>query len=187
MGRGDKAVYNQQQQQAFGQSRQAAGQDFQNQQNLYGAVAPMYQAEFDDPGYSDGEKQAITQATSGSLAGAFGAARDRLRNAAARTGNAAGENATEEQLGLEQGRQNAQALGALQGQFANARIQGQQNAMGGLSNLYGTTTQGLDSAMNTGANLVGTQGRVADTPGFWAQVLQHGLNALTGGLGSGGR
>jgi hypothetical protein len=28
---------------------------------------------------------------------------------------------------------------------------------------------------------------VADTPGFWAQVLQHGLNALTGGLGSGGR
>jgi hypothetical protein len=179
--RGDKATYNQQQQQAFGQAQQAAKQGYQNQQNLYGSVAPMYQAEYNDPGYSDAEKQAMTQATTGSLAGAFGAARRRLQNQAARTGNTAGANAAEEELGLEQGRQNAQALGSLQGQFGNARISGQQNAMSGLGNLYGATTQGLDAAMNNGANLVATQGRVATTPGFWAQVLQHGLDSLVGG------
>ncbi|HXE30747.1 MAG TPA: hypothetical protein VN515_02975 [Terriglobales bacterium] len=181
MARGDKSTYNQQQQQAFGQSQQAAQRGYQNQQNLYSTLTPMYQAEYDNPGYSDAEKQAMTQAATGSLAGAFGAARDRLQNQAARTGNSAGENATEEELGMQQGRANSQALGSLEGQFGNARIQGQQNAMGGLSNLYGSTTQGLDSAMNTGANLVGTQARVATTPGFWSQVLQHGLNAMSGG------
>ncbi len=181
MARGDKATYNQQQQQAFGQSQGATQQDLGNQQALYGSVAPMLQSEYANPGYSDAEKQAMTQATSGSLAGAFGAARQRLLGQAARTGNAAGDIAAEEQLGREQGQQNAQALGALQQQFGNSRIQGQQNAMSGLGNLYGTTTQGLDSAMNTGANLVGTQARVATTPGFWSQVLAHGINAVTGG------
>ena len=186
MGRGDKATYNQQQQQAFGQAQKTGGQDFQNQQDVYSSLVPMYQNEYANPGYAPDEQRAMTQAATGSLAGAFGAARQRLANQAARTGNSAGENATEEQLGLEQGRQNAQALGSLAGQFGNARIQGQQNAMSGLGNIYGATTQGLDSAMNSGANLVNTQGRVATTPGFWAQVLQHGLNTLTGG-GLGGQ
>lgn len=186
MARGDKAIYNQQQQQAFGQASKAAQQGYGNQQQLYSSLTPMLASEYANPGYSDAEKQAMTQATTGSLAGAFGAARDRLLNSAARTGNSAGQNAAEEQLGLEQGRQNAQALGSLQGEFGRARIQGQQNAMAGLGSLYGATTQGLDSAMNTGANLVNTQGRVATTPGFWSLVLQHGLNALSGGMARGG-
>lgn len=176
MARGDKSTYNQQQQQAFGQSQGIAGQDFQNQQNLYSSLAPAYENELNNPGYTDAEKQAMRQATAGSLAGAFGAARQRLMNQAARTGNSAGVNATEEELGREQAQQNAQAMGGLEGAFGNARMQNQNQALAGLGNLYGSTTSGLDSALNNDANLVNTQGRVATTPGFWSQIFRRSVN-----------
>ncbi|HUX68031.1 MAG TPA: hypothetical protein VMV31_11150 [Terriglobales bacterium] len=177
MARGDKGTYNQQEQQSWANSNQAAQQGYANQQQSYGSAYGGYQGELANPGFTPAEEQAMTQATSGSLAGAFGAARTRLQDHAARTGNTAGENATEEQLAREQGQQNAQALGNLQQAFGKARIQGQQNALQGLGSLYGTSTNATDAAMNSGANLVGTQGRMAMQPGFWGSVLAGGLGA----------
>jgi hypothetical protein len=189
MARGDKGTYNQQQKQAYANANQAAQQGYQNQQQAYGSAYGGYSGELANPGYSAAEKQAMTQATAGSLAGAFGAARQRLQDQAARTDNTAGENATEEQLGLEQARQNAEAMGGLQGQFGQARIQGTQNALAGMGGLYGTSTAATDAAMNNAANLVNTQGRVALQPGFWSSLLAGGLGAagrMAGGLWGGG-
>lgn len=177
MARGDKGTYNTQEQQSFANANQAAQQGFANQQAAYGQAMGGYQSELANPGYTAAEQQAMRQATSGSLAGAFGAARARAQNAAARTQNTAGLGAVEEQLALQQGRQNAQALGALDQQLGQARIQGQQNALAGLGGLYGTSTNATDAAMANAGNLVGTQGKVAITPGFWGNVLQ---SALTG-------
>jgi hypothetical protein len=189
MARGDRGTYNQQQQQAYANANQAAQQGYRNQQQAYGADYGGYSGELAHPGYTAAEQQAMRQATAGSLAGAFGAARQRLSDQAARTGNTAGENATEEQLGLEQGRQNAEAMGALQGQFGQARIQGTQNALSGLGGLYGTSTNATDSAMNNAANLVNTQGHMALQPGFWSSLLAGGLGAagrMAGGFWGGG-
>ncbi|MGH9482555.1 MAG: hypothetical protein ACRD1L_10755 [Terriglobales bacterium] len=177
MARGDKGVYNQQQQQAFNQASQAANQGYANQQAAYGQAYGGYGSELAAPGYTDAEKRAMTQATSGSLAGAFGAARARLQNQAARTGNAAGQNATEEELAIQQGQQNAQALGGLQQAFGQARIQGLQNAAAGMGGLYGTSTSAATAGMANQANLVGTQGRMAMQPGFWGSLIAGGLGA----------
>ncbi|HVA62755.1 MAG TPA: hypothetical protein VNF74_03440 [Terriglobales bacterium] len=188
MARGDKGTYNQQEQQSWANSNQAAQQGYANQQQSYGSAYGGYQGELANPGYTAAEQQAMTQATTGSLAGAFDAARQRLQNQAARTGNTAGENATEEQLARQQGQQNAQDMGTLQQQFGQARIQGQQNALQGLGGLYGSSTNATDAAISGGANLVGTQGRIAMQPGFWGSVLAGGLGTagrLIGGSGRG--
>lgn len=184
MARGDKKIYNQQQQQAFANATRALQQDNANQQTAYGQAYGGYAGELAAPGFSDAEKQAMRQAVTGSLAGAFGAARNRLLDHAARTGNNAGLNFTEEELARDQGRQNAQDLGALEGEFGQARIQGAQNALAGLGGLYGTSSNAAANAMNNASNLVGTQGRVAMQPGFWSRLLAGGL-AATGNLGGG--
>lgn len=175
MARGDKRIYNQQEQQAYANANQAAQQDMANQNASFGPALGGYQSELASPGYSTDEKQAMTQAELGSLAGAFGAAAARERDRAARTGNTAGMNATEEQLARAQGQQQAQAMGSLAQGFGNARIQGTQNALGGLSRLYGTSTDATNGALNNVSHLVGTQGQVADNPGFWSRVLRGGL------------
>jgi hypothetical protein len=162
----------------FQQSQSQAGQAWNNYQNSYNDANQGYQSELASPGYTAAEKQAMTQATSGSLAGAFGAAQQRLQDQAARTGNSAGVDSTEEQLAMQQGRQNAQALGALQGQFANARIQGTQNALGGENSL-------ANSSGNQSNQALANAGRMATTPGFWSRVLQSGLQGAASGLGRG--
>lgn len=184
MARGDKSVYNQQEQQAYNQASQAANQGYANQQASYNQAFGGYSGELASPGYTAAEKQAMTQAETGSLAGAFGAAKARLQNQAARTGNAAGENATEEQLGIEQGQQNAQALGSLQQAFGQARIQGTQNALQGMGNLYNTSTSAANAGMADQANLVGTQSRVAMQPGFWGSFLAGALGGAARGFGA---
>lgn len=180
MARGDKRIYNQQEQQAYANANQAAQQDMANQNASFGPVLGGYESELASPGYSAGEKRAMTQAELGSLAGAFGAAAARERDRAARTGNTAGMNATEEQLARAQGQQQAQAMGSLAQGFGNARIQGTQNALGGLGRLYDASTSAANGAMGNVSRLVGTQGQVADTPGFWSRVLRGGLGGRIG-------
>ena len=175
MARGDKGTYNQQEQQAFGQAQQAARQGYQQQQQ---AFAPAYQGyinEDQNPGYTAGEQQAMRQATAGSLAGAFGAARTRLLDHQARTGNTAGVNATEEELARQQGQQDAQAQGALEKEFGQARISGQEDAARGLAGLYGAATSAANSGMGNSTGLVAQQGAMARQPGFWSRMVGGGL------------
>lgn len=182
MARGDKGTYNQQEQQAFNNSNAAAQQAAANQNATFDPALAGYESEYNNPGYTASEKQQMTQAESGSLAGAFNAAVARERDRAARTGNTAGMNATEEELGREQGQQQAQAMGSLQQAFGNARISGQQNALAGESGLYRDATAANSGAMNSSDSLVGTQGRLVDdennTNGnFWGKVISGGLGA----------
>lgn len=190
MARGDRNLYQQQQQASYQQAQNLAQQAAQNQQQLYGTVLPMYQQEYQQAGYTPQEQQAIRQATSGALAGAMGAARTRLLNQAARSGNAAGVIPAEEELGRQQGQLNAQALGGLEQQFGQARIAGQRSALSGLEGLYSASNQPLAIGMGTQANLIGDQARLAAQPSFWSQVAGRTLSGLAGlltlGRGSGG-
>ncbi|MGH9487065.1 MAG: hypothetical protein ACRD04_05680 [Terriglobales bacterium] len=180
MARGDKGTYNQQEQQAFSQAAQAAQQGATNQNAAFGAAYPGYLTELANPGYSPGEQQSMTQAELGSLAGAFGAARAREQGAAARTGNTAGMNATEEELARQQGQQQAQAMGSLAQAFGNAGIAGTQNALRGLGSLYGQSTSAANAGMGGESRDVASQGQVASKPGFWSSVLSGGLRAARG-------
>ncbi|MGH9541496.1 MAG: hypothetical protein ACRD2H_06405 [Terriglobales bacterium] len=185
MARGDKNLYQQQQQAAYAQAQNLAQQSAKNQQNLLGTVAPMYEQEYQNPGYTPSEQQAIRQAASGALAGAMGAARARLLGQAARTGNAAGIIPAEEELARQQGQLNSQDLGALEQGFGNARMAGQQAAMSGLRGLYADTSQPLGIGMGAESNLVGDQARLAAQPSFWSQVAGRTLGGLTGLLNLG--
>lgn len=190
MARGDKNLYQQQQQSALNQAQGLSRQAAQNQQQLYASLTPMLEQEYQQPGYTPAEQQGIRQATSGALAGAFGAARARLLNHAAQTGNAAGVIPAEEEMARQQAQQNSQALGGLEEQFGNARIAGQQNAMRGLQSLYSSTSQPLGIGMNAQTGLIGDQARLAAQPSFWSQVAGRTLGGLsgllTGGRGAGG-
>ncbi|MGH9468264.1 MAG: hypothetical protein ACRD1Y_13005 [Terriglobales bacterium] len=182
MARGDTKTYNQQEQSAFGSASNAAATGAANQAASFGPALTGYQSEYTNPGYSAAEKQAMRQAETGSLAGAFGAAAARERDAAARTGNTAGMNATEEELARQQGQQTAQAQGSLAQAFGNARISGQQNALAGESNLYGQATRATQGGLSAANQDVAQQGAMARTPGFWSSFLRRSGSTLGGGL-----
>ncbi|MGH9475428.1 MAG: hypothetical protein ACRD1C_03745 [Terriglobales bacterium] len=178
MARGDKGTYNQQEQQAFANANTAAQQGQANENAAFTPAMTGYEGELANPGYTAEEQQAMTQAEQGSLAGAFGAARTRENNAASRTGNTAGVNDTNEELAREQGQQEAQAEGSLQQAFGNARIAGTNTALGGMSNLYRGATSAANGGLSSSNSLVGTQGRVATTPGFWGKVMGNVLEGI---------
>lgn len=163
---------------AINAAQNAALLGYGNQQQSYNSANRGYQQELASPGFTPAEQQGITQATTGSLAGAFGAAQQRLNDQAARTGNTAGVNATEEELAREQARQNAQALGGLQEQFGLARIQGTQNALGGESGLANSQANAANQAQRNALS-------GATTPGFWSRVGQSALAGLGSAIGLG--
>lgn len=185
MARGDKGTYNQQQQAAYGQASGVAKAGAGQSAAAFDPALAGYQGELANPGYTPAEQQAMTQATAGSLAGAFGAARNEATDAAGRTGNWAGYGSTEEELAQEQARENAQAMGGLQQAFGQARIQGEQNALGGLSSLYGQANRETASGLGAESSLVGTQGRVATQPSFLDRLLGSVRGGINLGLGGG--
>jgi hypothetical protein len=95
-----------------------------------------------------------------------------------------------EELGREKARDMALGSADLEGQFANARIQGQQNAARGLEGLVPMTT----GIMNSGAGLesaaLNQQGANARQPGWGSQLLgnieQTAMSAALPGKASGG-
>ena len=196
MGRGDKTIYQQQEAQQLGLDQGLVNQAEQQRANLYNQLLPQDEAAYANAGYTPQEQQAMRQALSGSLAGAFGAARGRLLNHAAATGNAAGVNSTEEELAREQSRQDAQGEGSLEQGFAQARIAGQNNALRNLQQLYGMAGQPLGVGVDGASSLIGDQARLAAEPGFWERVLQGvvqggmasatGMGASAAGSGLGG-
>lgn len=191
MARGDKPTYNSEQQSAFQNAQQETRQGQANSAAAFAPALQGYQSLLANPGYSPAQQQAMTQAVTGSLAGAFGNAATHATNAAARTGNMAGYNATEEQLGREQAQQNAEAMGGLQQAFANDAQAQQQAALRGLSSLYGSSNPQISSGLGAQSSLVGTQGRVAITPnpltqGLLGRLGSAGASLLGMGGGAGG-
>lgn len=136
---------------------------------------------WNNPGYTDQEKQAMQTSAGTPIAGAYTAAQGQLKNNTAITGNSAGLASGEAQLA----RQKAQDMAAsnlnLQGQFANQCIQGQQNAnqaMGGAASSQGNVSSSRQGAANTTANTL--QG------GANIRMGAAGSNLQTSGVGNSG-
>lgn len=132
-----------------------------------------YQSLLANPGYTEAQKNAITNATEGGIGAAFGSANQGAANTAARTNNTAGLTSSEDALA----RQRMITSGNLAAQnetgFANASRADRNTALGGLGGIFGTST-------GAGNATLGTLAGNAKTPGFWDQFG----NSLAGSLGS---
>jgi hypothetical protein len=144
---------------AKGQAGLQAGQQLSGQsQSLAGStLLPAYQSILQSPGYSAADKGAITQATLGGLGAGYGAAEDTARRRLASTGNPAGFGATLDKLAQDRAAGTATAEAGLQGKFADTAMAQRNQALQGLSSLYGVD-------MSTMAHLL-TPGGIAPKQG----------------------
>jgi hypothetical protein len=164
----------------YKQSAANANQNENNAQGSYGTASGLYGDEALNPGYSNADKTAITQATVGGLAGAANSAITSLRNRAAATGNGAGANDTAKTISRTEGQDESQALGGLQEAFANKAIAGRQNAAAGEAGLYG---EGNNAANAENA----TAGQISTQPTFWQKLALVGAQAAGNYLSNKGK
>jgi hypothetical protein len=134
------------------------------------AATSGYLAQQASPGYTAGEKTAITGATEGGIGAAFGNAMEGASNTAARTNNAAGLGAQQDALARQRMITSGNLGAANEGRFADARISGANTANAGLGGLYGTNVGGANATL-------GHQQQNAAQPGFWDQLLNTTIQA----------
>lgn len=158
----------------------------------YGKSLDAYDKAISDftPGYTDAEKQGMKTAVGGGIIGAQAAAAEKAKNLAATSGNAAGLRSQIAMGGHQAGRDLAEGMGGLQGQFGQARQQGQQFKIGAqqqgvnarqfvpgqFNNFMQNYNQTLPLFLQ-GANY-GQQGYQIGT-----NTGQNALNTLSGGVG----
>lgn len=177
MGRGDKQIYDQQQQAQLAQNNGLYQQALQDRQQTGSLLSSNLQDILANPGYSDADKQSILGSTQSALGGAFGDAQQQIADRAARTGNSAGYLAAEEALGQQKARSMSEAAGNLTTQFANTALNQRALALSGLQNLHNSDTPLINDAVDSNTNLIGDQGRLAGIPGFGSQLA---LNSARG-------
>jgi hypothetical protein len=150
-------------------------------------VAAQQRAEatqlWNQPGYTDAEKQGITAATMTPIAGTYTAAQEDIRNQAARTGNAGAYGSMISDLARQKSRDLALAGAGLQSNFAQQRIAGQEFANQALGGAAGSTL-GAGGLRQSGTSLVG--GLQQATPGLYGQAGAGRLGAGEGSLQTAG-
>ena len=135
-----------------------------------------------NPGYTDAQKTAITNATEGGLGAAFGSANQGAVNAAARTNNTAGLTSTEDALARQRMITSGNLAAQNETNFANNSQQQRLAGLSGLNSVFGTST-------GAGNSTLGTLAGNAKTPGFWdtfGNDLAGSLGTISGSAGSGG-
>lgn len=177
MGRGDKQIYDQQQQAQLGQNNDLYQQAMQDRQQTGSILSSNLQDILANPGYSAADKQSMLGSTESALGGAYGDAQQQIADRAARTGNSAGFLSAEEALGQQKARNMSQAANNLTTQFANTALNQRALALSGLQNMYNSDTPLIGDAVGSNTNLIGDQGRLAGIPGFGSQLA---LNAARG-------
>lgn len=159
-----------------GQANATAGQ----RASEYNSVLPGYKSMLDS-GYSDAEKSAISQGTTGAINQSYGQAADAAGRRMARTGNSAGYGSFLGENARSRGRDVATQEGQNQVAFAQEKQRRKLAGLEGISSLYGIDSSflnSLNSNQNTLAGLsTGTYSTVKGHPGF--------LDTLTGTLASG--
>lgn len=153
-------------------NQQLARQNAMDQQ-LYGSsdalasgAAAGYQNLLANPGYTQAQQDAVTNASQSALASSFNALAQNATNRVARTRNSAGYGELLDSLARAQGQDQANLAQQNQIAFANAARQGTLSALSGLSGLYGTDANLLGRAIGVPAQLLDASARNAASGGF---------------------
>jgi hypothetical protein len=146
----------------------------------FGSALPGYQSMLDS-GYSDAEKSAIEQGTTGAISSAYGGASDAAARRLAATNNSAGYGSLLGELARSKGRDIATQSGQNQVAFAQEKQRRKEAGLAGIASLYGIDTSFLNSLNGQQNQLLGTSagvyGIAKSHPGF--------LDSLSSSLGSG--
>lgn len=171
MGRGQQAEVNTESKNLFNQEQGNA-----NAAQNY--LMPAFKGIVANPGYTDPQKTAITQASEGGLGAAFGSAEEGAVNRAGRMNNEAGLTSTEDSLARDRMRTSAAVGAATQGRFADAARTDRNMGLAGIGGLFGQNLQGANTTL-------GHQAANAQTPGFWDTFGDSFANAFGKTLGGG--
>src|ERR1035437_846453 len=180
MGRGAQAQTQQMIDQQLAQQNAMNQQLYSSSQPLGSQAAAGYQNLLANPGYTDGEKSAITNLSQSALSSSFDALAQNASTRAARTRNSAGYGALLDSLARTQGQQSANLSQQNQIAFANAARSDTLSGLSGLSGLYGTDSSLLGRALGVPAQLLDARARNAQNSnfkiGFGPGGLSFGFN-----------
>ena len=152
------------------------------QQQAGNVLLPQYQSIIDNPGLSAADKAAVTRATQGSLASAFGSLQRAAQNRVARTRNAAGFGELEDELARQKGVAQANQAAENQLSFSNTAFQRQMAALRGLSGLFGVDTNLLARSLGIPAELLNTRANASRNSGGFFSSLGSTLGSTLGAL-----
>lgn len=169
----------------YNQANGVFGNSNQNAQNLYSQLLPQLQQEVNDPqGFGKAGLAAMNTANQQSIGGATAGAVGDAGLTAARTRNAGGASAAEDEAVRSGQRQLSQNATNIQGENAQLQQAQKQAGLQGLSGLYGKNTSDALSALgleNQSTNaLTNAQGQ------GWFQQMLALRNAMNQGGGGGG-
>lgn len=148
-----------------------------------GSLLPGYKSMLDS-GYSDPEKSAISQGTTGSINSAYGGAADAASRRLATTHNSAGYGSLLTSLARNKAKDISTQEGSNQVEFAAEKQRRKMAGLAGIAQLYGVDTSFLNSLNSQQNQLIGTgaatYGTVKAHPGF----LDSFSSSFGSGLGS---
>lgn len=151
------------------------------QQSLGNQVASQYQNILNNPGYSAATQAAITGQSQGALASAYDALQQSAMNRMARTGNSAGFSDLTDDLARQKGQAEANLTQQNQVTFANTALQQQNQALQGLSGLYGVDTNLLGRTLGIPSQLLGVRANASRPSGFFTS-MGSSLGGTLGGI-----
>lgn len=153
----------------------------------FGSALPGYQSMLDS-GYSDAEKSAISQGTTGSINSAYGGAADAASRRLAVTNNSAGYGSLLTSLARNKAKDISTQEGQNQVAFADEKQRRKMAGLAGIAQLYGVDTSFLNSLNGQQNQLLGigsgVYGTVKQHPGFldsFSSSFGSGLGALATG------
>jgi hypothetical protein len=168
MGRSAAAQTQQNINQQLSQQNAMNQQIYGSSQSLGSQAAAGYQNLLANPGYSQAQQSAITNASQSALASSFNALAQNAANTAARTRNSAGYGELIDSLAQTQGQDQSNLAQQNQIAFANASRSGTLSALSGLSGLYGTDANLLGRAIGVPAQLLDASARNASNGGSFS-------------------
>jgi hypothetical protein len=153
-----------------------AGKFVGNAQNAYGSAMTGYQGILANPGYSAGDKAAISSATLDPIGTSFDSASADLYNRAGRTRNDASLTAGADQLARSKAEMLSGASGRLQETFADRAMSERDRALAGVQGLYSPSVSGAGNLYSDATRAMMARPSALEditgalklvTPGFW--------------------
>jgi len=181
MGRGAQAQTQGLTDQQLNQTNALNQQLLGRQQSLANLITPQFQNIASNPGFSAGDKAAITGQSQGALASAFDSLQQAAANRVARTGNAAGFSELTDDLARQKAVQEANLAQQNQLNFSNTAFQRQMAALQGLSGLFGVDSNLLGRTLGIPAELLNVRANASRPSGFFS-TLGASLGSTLGGI-----
>lgn len=178
MGRGVQSQTRQMTDQQLAQTNALNQQLLGQQQSLGSQLGAQYRNVFNNPGYSDTEKSAITGQSQGALASAFDSLQQSAMNRMARTGNSAGYADLTDELARRKAQLQAGTAQQNQINFGNTALQQQMSALQGLSGLYGIDTNLLGRTLGIPSELLNARNNASKSSSFFSSLGSSMGNTL---------